>query len=170
MSNGGIFEIARSLKDALARIDCLQSEEKMKYSTLRDLEMQLRRMRYRYFPRKFFSDVAWDILLDLDKFEEAGVQCAVTDIGVEAQISLATILRYLTKLEKDGFISRRVDKRDQRRSLVALTTLGRSALDSTYGSVTNNQSDDSLSSRSSFLLGDSTTIPAVKVDLSIAPL
>jgi DNA-binding MarR family transcriptional regulator len=158
MSSERIFEIACSLKEALSGIDSLQSAEALKYSTLRDLEIQLRRMRYAHFPRHYFSDVAWDILLDLDKFEEDGVECAVTDVGGEAKIPLATILRYLSKLENDGFILRTPDKKDQRRTILTLTGMGRSALDRTFASVTNRPASGKNLSEIAFLLDDDATL------------
>ena len=39
-------------------------------------------------------------------------------------IPLTTVLRYLTRLEKDGYITRKVDPTDRRRVFVSLTALG----------------------------------------------
>lgn len=132
MSGGGISEIETTLKVALTAIEALRSTEDLKYSCLRDLEIALRRVRYRSFPRAYFSDVAWDILLDLHRFEELGDNCVITDIGADTKIPLATIIRYINKMELDGFISRVKDNRDQRRSIVALTERGRNALNRTF--------------------------------------
>jgi DNA-binding MarR family transcriptional regulator len=137
MVTNAIAEIEAALVAALESIHSLKSGEKIRYSSLRDLEIQLRKMRYIHFPRGYFSDVAWDILLDLDKFAESGAECAITDIGVESRIPLATILRYLSKLENDGFIRRTPDKRDLRRSIVSLTDDGRRALDRTFAGALN---------------------------------
>jgi DNA-binding MarR family transcriptional regulator len=89
-----------------------------------DAELRLRRRRERAFNISYFGDAAWDILLELERAQRMGQKIAITDIGVESRIPLTTVLRYLTRLEKDGLITRRVDPNDRRRVFVALTQEG----------------------------------------------
>jgi DNA-binding MarR family transcriptional regulator len=89
-----------------------------------DAELRLRRRRERAFTVNYFGDAAWDIVLELERAQRMGMNLAITDIGVESRIPLTTVLRYLTRLEKDGYITRKVDPTDRRRVFVSLTALG----------------------------------------------
>lgn len=98
-----------------------------------DAELRLRRRRERAFNIGYFGDAAWDILLELERAQRMGHKIAITDIGVESRIPLTTVLRYLTRLEKDGLITRRVDPNDRRRVFVALTQEGYRRLCESFG-------------------------------------
>ncbi|MEN9708334.1 MAG: hypothetical protein RIQ68_742 [Pseudomonadota bacterium] len=89
-----------------------------------DSELRLRRRRERTFNIGYFGDAAWDVLLELERARRLGHNIAITDLGVESRIPLTTVLRYLNRLEKDGFIDRRVDPNDRRRVFVSLTSEG----------------------------------------------
>lgn len=89
-----------------------------------DAELRLRRRRERAFSVNYFGDAAWDIVLELERAQRMGHNLAITDIGVESRIPLTTVLRYLTRLEKDGFIHRKIDPTDRRRVFVTLSQLG----------------------------------------------
>lgn len=89
-----------------------------------DAEIRLRRRRERAFKVSYFGDAAWDIMLELERAQRMGHNIAITDIGVESRIPLTTVLRYLARLEKDGFVNRRVDPNDRRRIFVTLTSEG----------------------------------------------
>jgi MarR family transcriptional regulator, temperature-dependent positive regulator of motility len=108
-------------------------------SDLRDLELRLRRIRNRNFPVGYFSDFAWDILLDLDKASREGRRFVVSDAGSEAGIPLTTTVRYIAKLERDGYIQRETDPNDRRRTFVSLTELGAQALDATFDQTVSSQ-------------------------------
>jgi DNA-binding MarR family transcriptional regulator len=110
-----------------------------------DAELRLRRRRERTFNLGYFGDAAWDILLELERAQRMGHKIAITDIGVESRIPLTTVLRYLTRLEKDGLITRRVDPNDRRRVFVALTSDGYRRLCQSFGiepSITPTQPSD----------------------------
>lgn len=98
-----------------------------------DAALRLRRRREKKFSVSYFGDPAWDILLELERAQRMGQRIAITDIGVEPGIPLTTVLRYLSRLEKDGFISRRVDPNDRRRVFVSLTADGYRQLCETFG-------------------------------------
>lgn len=100
-----------------------------------DAEMRLRRRREQVFSIDYFSDPAWDILLELERSHRLGTRLAVTDIGIEPRIPLTTVLRYLARLENDGLISRRVDPGDRRRVFVSLTPLGYAHVSAAFGLV-----------------------------------
>ena len=101
-------------------------------SDLRTLEMTLRRLRNEAFPSGYFSDFAWDILLELDKAARQGRRYVVSDAGAEVGIPLTTAVRYIAKMERDGYIEREVDITDRRRVFVSLTEKGAQALNSTF--------------------------------------
>jgi DNA-binding MarR family transcriptional regulator len=126
-----------ALNNVLIHLDSLEVDHKKRNASLRALEIELRKARTSYFPTGYFSDAAWDILLDLDNSEFSGFECAVTDVGVAANIPLATTLRYLAKFENDGFVKRTPDSNDHRRSIVSLTDTARNALDQTFNHVAN---------------------------------
>lgn len=103
---------------------------------LRDLEIRLRRLRNEAFPRGYFSDFAWDILLELDKAARQGRRYVVSDAGAEVGIPLTTAVRYIAKMERDGYIQRETDANDRRRTFVSLTEKGAQALDLTFEEAT----------------------------------
>lgn len=103
---------------------------------LRDLEIRLRRLRNEAFPRGYFSDFAWDILLELDKAARQGRRYVVSDAGAEVGIPLTTAIRYIAKMEHDGYVEREVDPNDRRRTFVSLTEKGARALDFTFDEAT----------------------------------
>ncbi len=97
--------------------------------SLRDAEFRLRRVRDAVFPKGYFSDAAWDILLDLDRAGRNQQTYVVTDAGIDAKIPHSTALRYLAKLERDGFVQRMPDPGDKRRAFISLTAHGQNLLD-----------------------------------------
>lgn len=129
------------LQDSFSSIDDLEKRTKDALNRFRDTEIALRRARDRHFPQGYFADVAWDILLDLDRAAREDLQFATTDLGVEAGVPLTTTLRYLQRLEADGFIQRVPDPADRRRSFVRLTDQGQSAMDSVFAAVTGGTGD-----------------------------
>lgn len=98
-----------------------------------DAELRLRRRRERAFNVNYFGDAAWDIVLELERAQRMGHNLAITDIGVESRIPLTTVLRYLTRLEKDGYVHRKVDPTDRRRVFVSLTQLGYDLVCQSFG-------------------------------------
>lgn len=68
-----------------------------------------------------FCDPAWDILLDLFAGHLQGRQISVTSSGLAAYAPITTALRWLSVLEKDGYVQRQYDPADRRRMFVSLT-------------------------------------------------
>jgi DNA-binding MarR family transcriptional regulator len=104
-------------------------------NNIRDIELLIRRSRGRAFPVGYFSDAAWDILLEIDHAERNGHIYFLTKASTDAHIPLTTALRYINKLEKDGFIVRLADCLDKRRSIVELTPMARLALSAVFDHV-----------------------------------
>lgn len=135
MKHSQIDDIKSLLARALTSLDEVGEQPSLAFGALRDMEIALRRIRNSYFPANYFSDAAWDILLDIDYAERHGLSYSVTDLGVDAGIPLTTTLRYLNKLERDGFVERRADRNDKRRAIVVLTGNGRQALDQVFATL-----------------------------------
>lgn len=82
----------------------------------------MRRRRDQLFGKPgLFCDPAWDILLDLFMARLRGDQVSVTSVGIAACAPITTALRWLSILEKDGFVQREHDPADRRRMFVSLT-------------------------------------------------
>lgn len=86
--------------------------------------LRLRQMRSTHFPSGYFADVMWDILLELNEAHRLGRELSVSDLGLQAGVPSTTAQRYLHMLELDGFVLRRNDNRDSRRSFVYLSEDG----------------------------------------------
>ena len=96
----------------------------------------LRRKRDKIFKTGLFSDPAWDILLDLYISERSNKEIYVTSACLAAGVPASTGLRWITILIQNGYVERRGDAADARRSLVSLTSLGRDLLDTLFASET----------------------------------
>jgi MarR family transcriptional regulator, temperature-dependent positive regulator of motility len=145
LENQNIADVRSALEAALVSFASIEEKVATALAELRDTEIRLRRARAQHFPTGYFSDVAWDVLLELDRAERLGQTFAITDIGVDAEIPLTTILRYLSKLEKDGFILRCQDVADRRRSVISLTDSGRAALHSVFQAVIRTSTEKPIS-------------------------
>lgn len=87
-----------------------------------------RRRRARHLPDDLFGEPAWDILLDLFIAAEDGRRIPVTSACIAADVPATTGLRWLQVLENRGQIERRADPQDGRRTYVALTVAGYTAM------------------------------------------
>jgi len=68
-----------------------------------------------------FGEPAWDIFLALYAAQEAEHKLSVTGVCEVAGVPLATGLRWIEKLEKEGWVYRTSDPVDRRRFWVQLT-------------------------------------------------
>jgi DNA-binding MarR family transcriptional regulator len=68
-----------------------------------------------------FGEPAWEIFLALYAAHEAQHKLSVTGVCEEAGLPLATGLRWIEKLEKEGWLYRTPDPVDRRRSWLILT-------------------------------------------------
>jgi DNA-binding MarR family transcriptional regulator len=79
-----------------------------------------RRERDRFLPGDYFSDPAWDILLELYASREEGRRISVTNLCEAAAVPTTTALRWIKMLTDDGLLVRVADRTDGRRVYVDL--------------------------------------------------
>lgn len=80
-----------------------------------------RRMRGRFFPEALFADPAWDMLLDLYIARHERRVISTTSACIGAAVPATTALRWITRLEKAGLVTRRPGSPDERLVVVELT-------------------------------------------------
>lgn len=91
--------------------------------------LQLRRERGALFEASLFGEPAWDILLELYLADLRHVRHSVSGICRLSDAPSTTALRWISKLESSGLITKEGDARDARRSWVKLTNKGFASLD-----------------------------------------
>ena len=87
-------------------------------------EIKFRERRSAMFPHGYFTDPAWDILLDLYSAHCAGRPISTTGLGLAAGVPQTTMLRHLGQLVNDRLAVRVNDPLDRRRVYVELTETG----------------------------------------------
>lgn len=92
-------------------------------------ELELLHVRRRRMPDGRKSDARWSILLDLYVAAASGEAIQTGQLGLIAGVGGTTLIRYLEDLEKDGLITRTVNERDNRVTLVEATDKGRSCIE-----------------------------------------
>lgn len=80
-----------------------------------------RRQRADVFKAALFSEPAWDMLLDLFIAAREGRQVSITSACIGAEVPVATGLRWLQQLEREGLIERSNDPSDARRTWIRLS-------------------------------------------------
>jgi len=88
-----------------------------------------RRVREAIFGDGLFADPAWDILLEAYASMLRQRRTSVTDLCHAAAVPHTTALRWVAKLEHDGWLRRRDDPLDARRSWIELTGRGITAME-----------------------------------------
>ena len=81
-----------------------------------------RRQRELVFGKDLFADPAWDILLELYAAGLGQRRVPTTELAVAAGIPLTTALRWISKLEDEGLVTRADDPLDGRRVWIALAS------------------------------------------------
>jgi hypothetical protein len=81
-----------------------------------------RRQRELVFGKELFADPAWDILLELYAAVLGQRRVPTSELAVAAGIPLTTTLRWISKLENEGLVTRADDPLDGRRVWIALTS------------------------------------------------
>lgn len=90
---------------------------------------ELRRRRDAANPVKgLFGEPGWDILLDLYLARHRNEQLQVSSVCIEAGVPSTTILRWISRLEREGLVYRVTDRGDARRRYVRLTQEGHSLM------------------------------------------
>lgn len=88
-----------------------------------------RNRRAEHFRADMFSDPAWDVLLELYAFELSHQRITVTQLGTMSCVPATTVSRWITALEGEGLVERKVDELESRKVFVALTRKGVFAMD-----------------------------------------
>ena len=83
--------------------------------------LRSRRKREKVFGGALFGEPAWDILLELYAAQLTGQDVPVSSICEASAVPPTTALRWVVRLEKEGWVQRKRDHSDARRSLVELT-------------------------------------------------
>lgn len=81
------------------------------------------------------GEPGWDILLDLFIGELEGARIQVSSVCLDAGVPSTTILRWLSRLERDGLIYRAADNIDGRRRFVRLTEGGKSLMQKALAAI-----------------------------------
>ena len=74
--------------------------------------IKARARRSLFFKASFFSDPAWDILLELFAADCEGRKLSISSVGLAANIPMTTALRWIDVLERDGLVQRQNDPLD----------------------------------------------------------
>ena len=88
-----------------------------------------RRRRESIFGAELFRDPAWDILLELYASELEHVRTSVTDVCNASGAPATTMLRWIRRLENEGWVVRAHDSMDKRRMFLELSRRGSSFMD-----------------------------------------
>lgn len=95
---------------------------------LANLEVKIRQARRRHLPDHYAGDPAWEILLALECAERDERRCFICDLEAASGLPPTTVLRYLAKLEEDGYVARTPSADDRRKIEITLTDTGRDVL------------------------------------------
>lgn len=87
-----------------------------------------RRRRESHFQGELFGEPAWDILLELYAAEQSHQKLSVSSVCVASAVPPTTALRWVEKMEREGWLRREADPHDARRSWVFLTEQASTAM------------------------------------------
>ena len=73
-----------------------------------------RRRRESHYQAELFGEPAWDILLELYAAEQAYQKLSVSSVCVASAVPATTALRWIEKMERDGWLRREDDPHDAR--------------------------------------------------------
>lgn len=95
--------------------------------------LRARLKRKEQFSDDLFADPAWDMLLELYAAELGSHSVSISSLCIASAVPPSTALRWITRLQTDGWITRTGDPVDGRRSFVSLSTKGIQAMDAFFG-------------------------------------
>ena len=96
------------------------------------LVISARRLRSELLPSDFFSEPAWDVLLEVFARHLEGTEGCLSEIAEAASIPNTTALRSADKLKEEGLLVRQVDPSDARRVILQLSNLGERVMQSYF--------------------------------------
>lgn len=88
------------------------------------LMIKARRAREQMLGSHHFADPAWDILLEAYLAHMTQIRLSVSGLCQSSAVPVTTALRWVQKLEQDGWLERKDDPFDGRRSWIELTAEG----------------------------------------------
>lgn len=97
--------------------------------------IKARRAREQLFGPDLFADPAWDMLLESYIADLRQARLTVTDLCQAAAVPATTALRWIQKLEQEGWLTRRKDPLDARRTWVELTPRGSARMAQYFGTI-----------------------------------
>ncbi|MET0270870.1 MAG: hypothetical protein ABW173_10620 [Sphingomonas sp.] len=97
--------------------------------------LEARKRLQRFLPGDYFSDPAFDMLLDLFVAAEAGESRSFKASAIASRVPAATAARYVDLMVRDGIVLRRTDPQDGRRTLLSLSDLAVASLRDWLASV-----------------------------------
>ncbi|MDB5692808.1 MAG: MarR family transcriptional regulator [Alphaproteobacteria bacterium] len=80
--------------------------------------LRMRRLRESMLGGQFFSDPAWDILLDLYVRTSSGGTVSASGLGLSSMVPSTTALRWISAMVDAGLLVRDPDPNDGRRALI----------------------------------------------------
>jgi DNA-binding MarR family transcriptional regulator len=112
-------DLSTRLSGVLRPADPNSISEPMLHSQVTNI-LRLRRQRNKLFGGDLFGEPAWDILLELYAAAGNGRKLSVSGACYASGVPVTTALRWILRLEKDGWIRRTEDPLDKRRSWLML--------------------------------------------------
>ena len=127
ISTADLGDLAGQLRDLSVKLSsALQTQEPsnddgdLVYSLVKDI-LRFRRLRNRLLGGDLFGEPAWDILLELFAADWSGDKLSVSAACYVSGVPSSTALRWVVRLEREGWIQRVDDPLDGRRSWLMLT-------------------------------------------------
>lgn len=93
---------------------------------------KFRRKREEVLGAQFFSDPAWDMLLELYLADLTQHRVPISSACIASCVPPTTALRWLAQLEANGLVSRENDPLDGRRSYLNLTPMAKQKLEELF--------------------------------------
>ncbi len=97
--------------------------------------IKARRARELVLGPELFADPAWDMLLEAYIAELMQTRLSVSALCHSAAVPATTALRWVQKLEQNGWLNRRKDPLDARRTWMELTPRGSSRMSQYFSTV-----------------------------------
>ena len=97
--------------------------------------LRSRRKRDTIFGQALFGEPAWDMLLELYVAERLGRNLSISGLCYSSAVPATTALRWIDRLEREGWLARKADELDRRRYWVFLTERGSAAMLKYFRSV-----------------------------------
>jgi DNA-binding MarR family transcriptional regulator len=90
--------------------------------------IDMRRLRGNLFGHSFFSDPAWDLLLQLFVHTTSKDPLSLSTLSCESRVPHTSMTRWVAKLRDAGLVSTSEDPADGRRVFVSISTRGKSRM------------------------------------------